>query len=700
MKTLPFILAAILLMVLTINVPAAVRYVDLNSTNPTPPYADWSTAATNIQDAVDAAADGDEVLVTNGVYQAGGKGLTSLTNRVEVTNLLALKSVNGPSVTFIAGNQVPGTINDFGAVRCVYLAGGATLSGFTLTNGATEPGNNDGIYESHGGGVYCASIYSTVTNCIFINNSAGDAGGGATGGTLNNCMLNGNSSGYGGGAEESQLINCTITNNSATAGGWGGGGGVIFCTLVGCTLEANISDNGGGAYGNQYNPCILNNCVLTGNWSGGSGGGANGCILSNCTCTANVAVLAGGAAYGGTLDNCILTNNTVSNPSFYWTTSGGGAFGGTLNNCLLVMNSAFGGGGAEQCVLNNSVLTGNLALWGGGADGSQLTNCTVTGNSAQSGAGSYNSTLDHCTVAGNLGQYGGGAEFCGLTDCILATNTTYDDEVYGLGGGADGSTLNNCLLYGNVSSTSAGASASTLNNCTVVSNVTTQAGGAVDSCTLYNSIVYYNITPDGTNCSNSILTNCCIFPLPDIGTGNITNAPLFIYPETNNFRLQHDSPCINAGNNAYVSGATDLDGNPRIVGGTVDIGACEYQTPSSVISYAWLQQYGLTNDGSADFADTDGDGMNNWQEWRTGTSPTDPSSLLKLTTVANDVSGIMVTWQSVEGVTYFLQRSTDLGAQPAFSTIQTDIAGQPGTTSYTDTDATGAGPYFYRVGVQ
>jgi hypothetical protein len=83
----------------------------------------------------------------------------------------------------------------------------------------------------------------------------------------------------------------------------------------------------------------------------------------------------------------------------------------------------------------------------------------------------------------------------------------------------------------------------------------------------------------------STLSHCCTTPQPTSGVGNITNAPLFV--DTNgwtNLRLQPNSPCINAGNNSYVTNATDLDGNPRISGGTVDIGAYEFQWPQLAIA--------------------------------------------------------------------------------------------------------------------
>ena len=182
------------------------------------------------------------------------------------------------------------------------------------------------------------------------------------------------------------------------------------------------------------------------------------------------------------------------------------------------------------------------------------------------------------------------------------------------------------------------------------------------------------------------------------GLGNITEAPRFVDDANGNRGLQSNSPCTNAGRNAYAAGPTDLDGNPRIVNGTVDIGAYEFQGPGSMISYAWLQQFGLPTDGSADAIDADADGHNTWQEWRCGTDPTSTLSVLRLLSATPDGVSVSLTWQSVAGVNYVLECSTNLAATPRFTPLAANLPGQPSTTTYKDTNAAGPGPFFYRVG--
>ncbi len=257
------------------------RYVDVNSTNAAPPYTNWATAATNIQDAVDAAVAGDEIVVTNGTYATGGRAVDGYpfgNNRVAVDKPLSIRSVNGPQFTTIRG----------GATRCVYLTDGASLSGFTLTRGFAR------------------------------------IGGGAYGGTLNNCTVTGNTTSfgpvyydaYGGGAAYCTLNNCMVAGNSVIASGRAGGDGAVSCTLNNCTLTGNSADNhfldpssqayGGGAY-----QCILNNCTLSGNSFGtvgqGFGGGAYNSRLNNCIAYFNT---------GANYDSCTLNHScTLPQPS-------------------------------------------------------------------------------------------------------------------------------------------------------------------------------------------------------------------------------------------------------------------------------------------------------------------------------------------------------------------------------------------------
>jgi hypothetical protein len=589
--TITFLLACALF---TFSARAAIHYVDVNSTNPVPPYVNWETAAVTIQDAENASASGDEILVTNGVYQVGG----TADSRIAIFNASFVHSVHGPEVTIIQGYQPPGTTNGAGSMRCATL-GAATLAGFTLTNGAAQ---------GYGGGVYALDSRAVVSNSVVVENVAPSGGGVYSGGKVINCTIAGNLAlgGYGGGTAFATLLDCTLITNKVTNLGFGGG--AYQGTLTNCVLAGNSARSGGGArFSNLYNCTLSNNVATT------SGGGAQECILRNCTLINNSAQN-GGGCYSSTNLNCLLVTNSSTN--------GGGASGGVLNTCLLMGNSVTGlGGGAYDCNMTNCLLMNNSASKGGGAYSDQYVftvNCTVVSNSAVSAGGVWFT-------------YAPAAALNVLNDILYWNSATTDPDFHGDFGGT-------------------------------------------------NNLAW-----------------CC--NPAGLGNHSISNSPLFVDADHGDFRLSPGSPCINAGRNSYVTISTDMDGNPRIVGGTVDIGAFEFQNPHSVISYGWLQNHGLPTDGSADFDDTDGDGMNNWQEWVTNTDPTNSLSYLHMLApdATNNAAGVTIHWQSA-GIRYFLQRSTNLAGP--FDTFATNFFAGVGIAAYRDASATNGGPYFYRVGVQ
>ncbi|MDF7797982.1 fibronectin type III domain-containing protein [Pontiellaceae bacterium B1224] len=109
----------------------------------------------------------------------------------------------------------------------------------------------------------------------------------------------------------------------------------------------------------------------------------------------------------------------------------------------------------------------------------------------------------------------------------------------------------------------------------------------------------------------------------------------------------------------------------------------------------WLEGYGLTE--ADDEVDNDGDGLLTWEEYFTGTIPTDSNSVLVVNSIVNTDSGLVLSWQSVEGKSYSILTNTSLnfGGVPGVEGV---VIGLEGETSYTGT-LSGANTVFYEIAV-
>ena len=248
-----------------------------------------------------------------------------------------------------------------------------------------------------------------------------------------------------------------------------------------------------------------------------------------------------------------------------------------LQNLVIKYNFAKGGGGItmmgpevnpglNNTVVVNSVIKNNLCS-GSGAGvnvvncgaGAEFINCEITGNQTTLNSTSFN-------------QGGGGIRIYHrgrFTNCLIANN--YAPYCTAGGGGA-------FVDWGSFW----GSQGVFFTGCTFVGNKALNYGGVghvINGGEYRNCILQfnYNTSENVSNYreNNISMIHCNSIPLPP-GTGNISDNPVFANPENHDYRLLDLSPCINTGENSYVTQSTDIRGAVRIQNLIVDMGAYEY----------------------------------------------------------------------------------------------------------------------------
>jgi len=230
-------------------------------------------------------------------------------------------------------------------------------------------------------------------------------------------------------------------------------------------------------------------------------------------------------------------------------------------------------------------------------DGLTITGGYISGNWPEDSGGGiicyYNTspTIKNCIVTNNTAEHHGGGIYSyhsspTLINCMFNANSAGWNGG-GMHNGPSSPNLINCIFSENTSGSYGGGmsttstSSPTLTNCTFSGN-SGWNGGAIG---VYNS--------------NTLLTNCILWgnipseiyvaagDMPNItysnvqggypGTGNINSGPCFVGPDNSDYHLLCSSPCFNTGDPGFTtdSNNVDIDGEPRMRYGRVDMGADE-----------------------------------------------------------------------------------------------------------------------------
>lgn len=464
-------------------------------TSPADGPANACDADCTLRDAItDAnAAPGPDTITF--ASELSGQTIVLTQDQLEITDPVA---IDGGGVITVSGDSDNDGLDagDFRIFQIGYGAGGTTLAGLTLTEGAGT--------DSY---TYTDSYGNTSTR---TRSGPGGAVVSYSGFTLSDVTVTGNLSPQGGGGVEAfrdlTVERSNISDNRAPSGGGIGISAQPGQVVKDSTITGNQATGGPGGGIDAVNGVTVQNSTISGNTSAGnSGAGINGLgdggrvAVTDSTIADNVLTNGGtgaGIAAGGPLD---VQSSTISGNT--GATSGGGVF----------QNSKYG-----EMTVEGSAIRDNSAQRGGGVflqsryarynkygpgNESTITRTTIDGNSAaQAGGGlavaylddNDDLTLDHSTVSGNsTGGSGGGIQLAlsrGLRGAFVSTDSTVSgNTAAGPGGGVS-------VGQPGAAGPLAGGSAE-FDNSTVAANTAANGGG-----------MYLNSYPvgDGTTTSATI----------------------------------------------------------------------------------------------------------------------------------------------------------------------------------------------------
>ena len=269
----------------------------------------------------------------------------------------------------------------------------------------------------------------------------------------------------------------------------------------------------------------------------------------------------------------------------------------TISDCIIVGNTARLFGGGLSCynsspIIAGCTITNNMAgYYGGGIycynSSPIIAGCTITNNMAgYYGGGIYleaNSSpeISNCMITGNSTALCGGGIACAIASSPLITNSTvadnlvngetFDGITYSQGGGI--------YMYGSCMPT--------ITNSVFWNNVAIQGPEIYMESESILKIGYSDIKGGKDNVSGDMPTSTSISAasttnsILDWSDTNKNSDPRFVDAKAGDYHLAADSPCIEAGTNVVVDPeSSDFEGDPRILGLIVDIGADEAQTNS------------------------------------------------------------------------------------------------------------------------